>query len=141
MDKIAKCALMNTPFQLAHLIAAIDLLPKEQQNRFVAVVLGIVDPDKEAAELSENVNIAYYGDCHREEYNYLTGKVKFSYDNSSTRYFKTQEEAEAYTNEGKFDFSNSTYAETEEYKFKGARLYKSEGEVEVDFWKDNSKIK
>ena len=141
MDKIAKCALMNTPFQLAHLITAIDLLPKDQQNRFIAVVLGIVDIDKEDAELPENVNIAYYGDCHKEEYNYLTGKVKFSYDSSSTRYFRTPEEAEAYTNEGKFDYLNSTCAETDEFTFEGVRLYKSEGEAEVDFWKDNSKIK
>lgn len=141
MDKIAKCALMNTPFQLAHLITAIDLLPKDQQNRFVAVVLGIVDIDKEDAELSENVNIAYYGDCHKEEYNYLTGKVKFSYDSSSTRYFRTQEEAELYASKGKFNFGNSAYTETEEYKFEGVTLYKNTGEVEVDFWKDNSKIK
>lgn len=103
-------------------LKAISCLPEEKQERFIEIC---VDCEMTIDELPKKIrrNDVVYTliSC-----NYFEDEVKASYIDTDVRYFATEEEANTYSNSGKYNYSRSEFKETAEYPHRGDYTHKKE---------------
>lgn len=100
-----------------NLIKAINMLDESRQENFVDVIIGIDIDDSQLAKKIVVDGVIYTLDST----NYLSGDVYGKYIGEDVRYFATQEDADAYSSTGNYDYTKSTpYSNNEKYSFRGA---------------------
>lgn len=134
MNLLTTYALQHAAVEPAHLINAINQIEPDQQDRFVELVLGLVNLDDVVNDIPTT---AVYNDkvCTFEGYHHLTEKVDYSYPDSDTRYFETQEDADRWV-AGKYYKGSSSYSESEKYPFRAVKNYTSHSSMSLSSWCD-----
>ena len=109
-----------------------DLMDPKMRERFVNAILMVVDY-KEVLENLPKTSKVGSRDCRLVSVNYLTGVVDYEYDETVTRYFRTEEEAQRLINEGlgKWDGRGKL---DDEYKFEGTHTFTEANSCNIEQW-------
>lgn len=80
-------------------------------------------------EEGNKIELKDYPEAEVLEVNYLQGTYRIKYLRTDKKYFKSQEEADKYSNSGDYNWRDSEDSQDEEYKFLGMYSRKSETEI------------
>ena len=96
-------------------IKAVSMLRSEQAERFVEVVVGCeINNDDIPQEFT------YEGKVYKfVRANYVLDEITYRCEDSTTRYFKTQTDADKYAENGNYSWDESSSNALEEYPYKG----------------------
>lgn len=115
MKKIYAKALSDTFGHMPGVLKAISYLPEDKQERFIELCVNCeITIDELPKKIRRNDKVYTFISC-----NYMEDEVKSSYIDTDVRYFATLSEANEYTNTGKYDYTKSSYKETDKCIFKG----------------------
>ena len=100
MRKIFEFALEHATVTTDDIIRAVEMLDDEcTSERLIEAMLGV---DTKREDLADNV-IDYNGnECTIHDFNFLRNEVEYEKVDKDTCYFKTQEEADNYTQTGNY---------------------------------------
>lgn len=111
------------------LIPLIEMLPEDMQENAVRWALGILN--------TEIPTKAVYGDTtyQLKDYNWLTGKVFYTYNYSVTSYFETEDAAKLFAEQG---YPSGVTLPDEIFRYAGTRIYNLEGDTTIKDWENHA---
>lgn len=113
MKKIYEWALKQTGATKG-MINAVNMLKDDHAERFIEVVVGCEIKDEDVPQ-----EIIYEGKVHKlVRCNYILDEITYSCEDSTTRHFTTQEDADKYTENGSYSWDNSVSNSKDGYPFK-----------------------
>lgn len=119
-----------------YLIDAVRDLNDDKIERFIEMVLGCQPRYTVPAR-------TYNWDKSRVRtllsFDYLNDKVEYSYEETVTKFFETQEEADKYAETGDYVYSRTCSQENEEHIFVASHVHTRYGQETIDGWM-NSEI-
>lgn len=114
MKKIYKWALEQSGASES-MVKAVNLLKDEQAERFVEVVVGCeINNDEVPQEIVYNNIVHKLVRC-----NYILDEITYRCEESTTKYFKTQMDADKYEMNGSYSWDASSNTLKDEYTFAG----------------------
>lgn len=112
------------------MINAVNMLADEHAERFIEVVVGCEIKDEEIPK-----EAMFEGKiCKFVNYNYLRDEITYSCEDSTTRYFATQEDADKYTKNGDYNWNTSSSNPKDEYPFEAVWTREVEHTTWYDKW-------
>ena len=129
MKKRVAWAIENAPdFDRKVLSNLVNQMDEDYASRFVNALIGLVDMDAEIAALPTHID-EFDGKTNLNlvSANYLTDTVRYSYDQSIGRYFKTAEQAHTFAESGRGRYDGQS-KQDDEYQFLG--VYVCTGQTE-----------
>lgn len=129
MKKIYKWALKQAGATKT-MLNAVNMLKDEHAERFVEVVVGCEINDDDVPQ-----EVMYDGKvCKLVSCNYILDEITYSCEDSTTRYFPTQEDADKYAENGNFSWDKSSSNPKDEYPVKGAWTRECEHTTWYERW-------
>lgn len=129
MKKIYEWALKQTGATKG-MINAVNMLANEHAERFIEVVVGCEIKDEEIPkEAMFEGKICKFVSC-----NYLRDEITYSCEDSTTRYFATQEDADEYAKDGSYNWNTSSSNPKDEYPFEAVWTRACEHTTWYDRW-------
>lgn len=114
MKRIYEWALMHLDMP-SSVVDAIGMLKVEQAERFVEVAVQCaINKEDVPQEIIYNDKVHKLVRC-----NYILDEITYTCEDSSTRYFTTQEAADKYAENGDYPWNESSSNPKDEYPFKG----------------------
>ena len=128
-NNIYNFALRSNEINIVALCEMCVLMDPMMRERFVNAILGITDYKEPLSETSR----VHDRDCRLLSSNYLTNVVEYEYDNKMTRYYKTEEEAKRFSEEGRgrWDGNNK---KNDEYPFESIHTFRETGSCSFGEW-------
>ena len=97
------------------IINAVSMLKTENAERFVEVVVGCeINNDEVPQEFTYEGKVYKLVRC-----NYILDEITYRCEDSTTKYFTTQTEANTYAENGSYNWDTSSPHPKDEYPFKG----------------------
>ena len=117
------------------LVRAIEDINDTKIARFIDIMYGI---DKSVNDLKPKTLDYNSRVCTLVKLDYLNDKVDFIYEDTNTRYFPTQEDADNYSTTGNYDYNKSHYNPKDEYPFKGEHTHTATNWTTISEWEDRA---
>lgn len=133
-NNIYNFALRSNEINVNALCEMCDMMDDGMRDRFVNAVLGIADYTEPLPETSH----VYDRDCRIISSNYLANIVEYEYDKKVTRYYKTDEEADRFTKEGRGRWDGSD-RQSNDYPFMAVHTFRENGSCSFHDWKNGNK--
>ena len=133
MKNIISYAIKSGEINKDMLIAMVEQMDDDMAIRFTEAILGIA-VSEEIPEVS-NVNNCQ---CRFLNYNYLKDLVEYEYDEEVTRYFRTEKEAEEFS-EGKYYSWTGERRSSDEYQYEGKHMFTEKDTCSLTRWLDGAK--
>lgn len=105
-------------------VAIAETVNKELYERFVEVILGI---NKTLADFPQSVYVYNNRIQNIISYDPLRDEIRYSYKETKTRYFLTEEDANKYSETGEYRYSTSEINPDEKYAFEGVHTFINDG--------------
>lgn len=97
------------------MVSAVNMLTTDHAERFIEVVVGCEIKDEEIPK-----EFTYEGKVYKfVRANYVRDEITYSCEDSTTKYFPTQEDADKYTKDGDYNYNRCSFDLKGEYTFKG----------------------
>lgn len=97
------------------IIKAVSMLKKEHAERFIEVIIGCgINDDDVPQECIYDDRLHKLVSC-----NYVLDEITYRCPESTTKYFKTQIDAEKYAKNGSYNWDDSSAHPKDEYPYKG----------------------
>lgn len=136
MKKIFKWALEQCGVNDG-IINAVGMLRTEQAERFVEVVVGCeINNDDVPQEFTYEGKVYKLVRC-----NYILDEITYRCEDSTTRYFANQEDADKYAENGNYSWDASSSNAKDEYPFAGVWTREVEHTTWYNRWFDMSNEK
>ena len=136
-NNIYNFALLSNKIDVNALCEMCDLMDEGMRDRFVNAVLGIVDFNEVIENLPKTSK--YYEKTRRlVSVNYLTGIIQYEYDDVITRYFRTEEEAKRFAEEGRGKWDGNGKKD-DEHPFEATHTFLESGSCEIYEWENERK--
>ena len=133
MKNIISYAIKSGEINKDMLIAMVEQMDEDMAIRFTKAILGIA-VSEEIPEVS-NVNSCQ---CRLLGYNYLKDLVEYENDEEVTRYFRTEKEANEFS-EGKSYRWAGERRISDEYKFEGKCMFTDKDTCSLTRWLESAK--
>lgn len=136
-NNIYNFALRSNNINVETLCEMCDMMDETMRDRLVNAVLGIVD-HKQVAENLPDASRIYNRDCRLLSFNYLTDVVRYEYDSTVTRYYRTEEEAKRFSEEarGRWDGSDK---KDDTHPFVGSYTFHETSSCSAKEWESGCK--
>lgn len=139
MKSIYTYAIMHTDAQYLKdcLVSASTKINDSKIERFIEIVLKCVPKHNLPSKVYN-----YNRRCIRTliSANYLDDKVDYSYEETMTRFFNNQEDADKYTKTGQYSFSNSKSDKSDEYNISANYISIIKSYMTIDEWLDSEPV-
>jgi len=133
-----RSAVKSNSLNMEAIINMANEMDADQRDRFITAAVGIVNPDDMIAGLSPMSTADVHDEvCEFEHYNYFQDRVYYSYICHLKKYFKTAEEAEAYSTTGKERYDGNS-SRNETYSFEGMWPEERHSWCSSDTWEKNA---
>lgn len=114
MKKIFQWALEQSG-ATKNMVKAVNLLRESHAERFVEIVVGCEIKDEDIPQ-----EVTYEGKVHKlVRSNYICDEITYACEDTSVRYFPTQEDADRYANTGDYVYNSSSSSPKDEFPIKG----------------------
>lgn len=119
------------------MLNAVNMLPNDHAERFVEVVLGCEMKDEDIPK-----EFIYEGKLYKfVRSNYVRDEIVYSCEDSTTKYFSTQEDADKYAKNGDYNYNRSSNSPKDEYPFEAVWTRECEHTTWYSRWFDMSNEK
>lgn len=116
------------------MINAVNMLANDHAEHFIEVVVGCEIKDEDIPK-----EFTYEGKLYKfVRSNYVRDEIVYSCEDSTTKYFLNQEDADKYAKDGSYDYNRSSFNLKDEYTFKGVWTREVEHTTWYDRWFDMS---
>ena len=136
-NNIYNFALRSNEINTVALCEMCDMMDDAMRDRLVNAILGIVNYKEVSDSLSKTSKV-YNRDCRLISYNYLTDIVKYEYDDVVTRYYRTEEEAKRFSEEGRGRWDGNNKKD-ENYKFEASYTFHETSSCSSGEWESGNK--
>jgi hypothetical protein len=140
MDKIIEFALTHNDLERKGILDIVRELTMSGFDAALATewLLGISSREEALAKVPTTVihgGVTYT----LTEVKFLERQGNYEYPSSTVRYFRTQEEADRYSNTREFNYRNYSDNQSEEFNFRGEWHYTGSSWISIDEWMKWSK--
>lgn len=112
------------------MVKAVNLLRESHAERFIEVIVGCEIKDEDIPQ-----EVTYEGKVHKfVRSNYVCDEITYICEDSTTRYFSTQEAADKYAESGDYPWDGTSYNPTDEFPFKGVWTREAEHTTWYSRW-------
>lgn len=133
MKNIISYALKHGEINKDMLVAMVREMDEEMAVRFTEAILGIAVP--KAVPQASNVEGCQ---CRLLGYNYLKDCVDYEYEEEVTRYFKTEKEADEFSDGKSYRWAGERRI-SDEYKYEGKYVFTNKSTCQLSRWLEGAK--
>lgn len=119
------------------LIDTIRDLNDDKIERFVEIVLGC------QPRYTFSAKVYNYDKTHVKVFksaDYLNDRVNYTYEETITKFFITQEEADTYAATGDYVYSRTSYSKSENYPIEARYTYIKESYMSIESWLNSDAV-
>ena len=134
MKNIINYALKHGEINKDMLVAMVSQMDDEMAVRFTEAILGIA-----FQEVIPEVSKVYdHDNCRLLGYNYLKDVVEYEYEDEVTRYFKTEKEADEFSDGKSYRWAGERRI-SDEYKYEGKHVFTEKDTCQLTRWLEGAK--
>ena len=119
------------------LVEMTNQMDEDMAVRFVEAILGITNPDEIKETISRSSTV-YNHPSRLLNFNYLKNFVEYGYEDTVSRFFKTQEEAERFAKGELYCWSGEAEM-SEEFRYGATHTFDKKSVCGLDTWMDGAK--
>ena len=132
-NNIYNFALRSNEINVDTLCEMCDMMEPDVRDRFVNAILGIVDYREVIDNLPKTAKIYDRENCRLVSVNYLTGNVRYEYDDVVVRYYKTEEEANRFIEQGRGRWDGNNKKD-DEHPFEAVHIFHESSSCGINEW-------
>ena len=134
MKNIISYALKNGENNKDMLVAMVSQMDEDMAIRFTEAILGIAVQE----EIPEVSKVYDHNNCRFLGYNYLKDVVEYEYEEEVTRYFKTEKEADEFSDGNSYRWAGERRI-SDEYQYEGKRVFTEKETCQLARWLEGVK--